>query len=448
VGLGPDDALVTEDSGIVASDAIGVPIRGRRLGIAVLNPTLGVGVISWPRGGPPELPPLATRLVEGDAKLLDVVQVAGRSHLLVHSPQAEALRVLHLPDLEPIQGPIGPTASAAALPGGPISAYVGPLPGGLADGRRAAIVAGRLVPSPFYVGPAVPMGAFAGAWPVGLVGRGRDWMAVQHGPVPPMDPAGGRLDPPVMNSASAVALATLRQVASEEETGGSYEPQAAGGVQLGGGALGVTSEGIVAEVRAPPGSRVYVSGPDTDDTVVAVVVGATGAIDVAVPPSGATSGTPASVTLTVATPAGHAYVSSWDLQLVADAPELSARTETSIGSARVTIAGRTAAYAEVEVAGDPVMVAHDGRFTASVDLPPWPTEVAITATDPFGHETRFVVSGVGLFDYRALPWAPIALVLLAAIAIAFAARVPRPRSMPRAFGDDGALEELDPADRR
>jgi hypothetical protein len=363
----------------------------------------------------------------------------------VHSQGAESLRVLLLPQLEPLQGPIRPTA-AAALSGAPISAYVGSLPGGLADGRTAAIVAGRLVPSPFYVGPAVPVGALAGAWPVGLVGSDRAWLAILHGAIPPIDPAGGLLESPAIEPGSGVAIAPLRQLASPEGEGGSYAPQTSGGVRLENGALGVTSDGIVAAVHAPPGSRVYVSGSETDDAIVPRVVEASGDLDVAVPPIGAADDEAAAVTLTVSTPGGHAYVSSWDLQLVAEAPRLGAQTETPIGSTRVTIAGRTAPYAQVEVAGAPVDVAADGRFTASVHLPPWPTEVVVTAADPFGHETRLVVSGVGLFDYRALPWVPIAIVLLGGIAVTFVAR-PRRRSAARAFGDDGALEELDPADR-
>ena len=58
-----------------------------------------------------------------------------------------------------------------------------------------------------------------------------------------------------------------------------------------------------------------------------------------------------------------------------------------------------------------------------------------------------VATGVGLFDYRGLPWTAIALVLLAALAVALVLRVPKARVAPRPVSDDGALEELDPADR-
>ena len=57
-----------------------------------------------------------------------------------------------------------------------------------------------------------------------------------------------------------------------------------------------------------------------------------------------------------------------------------------------------------------------------------------------------VVSGIGIFDYRGLPWLPIALVLLGGVAVALILRVPKPRTASRPIGDDAVLEEIDPAD--
>jgi hypothetical protein len=94
-----------------------------------------------------------------------------------------------------------------------------------------------------------------------------------------------------------------------------------------------------------------------------------------------------------------------------------------------------------------VAVDEEGRFSTSVDLPPWPTAVTVSARDPIGHEASLVVSGIGILDYRGLPWLPIALILLGGVAIALILRVPKPRSAPRSIGDDAVLEEIDPADR-
>ena len=110
------------------------------------------------------------------------------------------------------------------------------------------------------------------------------------------------------------------------------------------------------------------------------------------------------------------------------------------------VAGRAAPYADVEVAGKAVVVDDEGRFSTSVDLPPWPTAVTVTARDPLGNEASLLVSGVGIFDYRGLPWLPIALVMLGGLAVALFVRVPKPRSAPRPVGDDAVLEEIDPAD--
>jgi len=122
-------------------------------------------------------------------------------------------------------------------------------------------------------------------------------------------------------------------------------------------------------------------------------------------------------TMTDVTPAGHAYTSSWTLRLVDGPPEIRATAETTLGSTRVVIAGRAPAYAAVEVAGKAVAVDEEGRFSTRVDLPPWPTAVTVSARDPIGHEASLIVSGIGIFDYRGLPWLPIALGFLAGVAV-------------------------------
>jgi hypothetical protein len=76
-------------------------------------------------------------------------------------------------------------------------------------------------------------------------------------------------------------------------------------------------------------------------------------------------------------------------------------------------------------------------------MPPWPTTVEVVATDPFGLAARTSVSGVGTFDYRGLPWVPIAVVLVGIAAIVLFLRVPRPPPLARR-ADDGVLEEIDP----
>jgi hypothetical protein len=446
ISLRSGDELVSEDSGIVATGALGVPLGILRRGLAVLNPSMGVGVMAWPRGRSP-FGQLFTRPIE-NARLIVVVVAAGEPRLLVHRTDPGALHALSLPRLEPLpDGPIEPSQASEALARGGLEPYVGPLPGGGLNGEPAAIVAGHMLPGPRR-GLVSPTGALPGATPVGLIGPDRGWLALHQGafgPVP-IDPAGGRLDPPDLQSGAIVTIAPVALAGASEADGGAYDPVTTG-VAVGDGVTGVSRDGLVAEVRAPPGSRVYLPDPGLSGSLAVRVVD-DGARDVIVkPPADATANMLVDVTVVIVTPAGHAYAKAWSLLLLEEPPTLSARTETAFGSSSARLTGRTAPHADVEVEGAAVAVDADGRFTTAVDLPPWPSEVTVTARDPLGQETTLVVSGVGLFDYRGLPWVPIVLLLVGAAALALILRVPKARVEPRPAGDDAGLEELDPAER-
>jgi hypothetical protein len=444
------DKLITDDSGLVVNDALAVPLSATGRGLAVLAPRFGLAVLSWPPGGQPSVP-IAAQPIES-ARLLGVVEIGGAPRLLVHRTDPDELQIRAIPDLAPTlpRGPIAPSQSAATLAGGPLFPYVGPLPGGGPHGAFSAIVAGSLIPAQVLDDPAAPIGALAAARPVGLVGRDRAWLATLQSAlgVPVLEPAGGRLDPLNIGPGSVVAIAPLDVVTRPEGNGGAYDPAIQGGVMLADGVIGVGPEGFVAELRAPRGSHVYLPGDDEDGTPEVLVVGDDGALDVRIEvPAGITADTDGAATMTVVTPAGHTYTSSWDLRLVDGPPEIRATAETTLGSSRVTVAGRAPPYADVEVAGKAVDVDEQGLFTTSVDLPPWPTAITVSARDPIGHEASLIVSGIGILDYRGLPWLPIALILLGGVAVALILRVPKPRSAPRSTGDDAALEEIDPADR-
>ena len=148
--------------------------------------------------------------------------------------------------------------------------------------------------------------------------------------------------------------------------------------------------------------------------------------------------------MAVVTPGGRAYVTEWPLRILADTPELRVRTTTPIGSSAVTVAGTAAPGSVVAVAGREVDVLADGRFEAAVELPPWPTDIEVTATDPLGRDVAQTVVGVGWFDYRGLPWIAIIAVLVAIGGGLLAVRGARatPESAPS--DDVGTLEELDP----
>jgi hypothetical protein len=124
-------------------------------------------------------------------------------------------------------------------------------------------------------------------------------------------------------------------------------------------------------------------------------------------------------------------------------PSLDARPITPFGSASVVISGRTDPATEVLVGGQRAAVEPDGAFRAEVELPPWPTSVEVVAVDRVGNESRLAVSGIGWFDYRDLPWIPLAVALVGLAGVVLYLRVPRVKREPRRADDDAAVEEID-----
>jgi hypothetical protein len=455
VSLGSDDTLVVERGGLAVSDATAVPLgRGRGIAVQVAG---GVQVREWPSGGSLG-EPVAEALLS-DGSFLGVVEILDEPRLLVRQSDPEALHVLGLPGLTPPRGnAITRSPAAAALDAGPLSAFVGPLPGGGIDGKAAVVYAGRLLPSddlpdaPFATRQAALFATLAGADPVGLVGRDRAWLALRQSPAHAAgldDPGGGRLVPPIFVPGSRVSIAPFDLVRRAEANAGRVEPRLEGATPIGAQELAIGPSGIIAEVAAPPGSRVYLPDPDPSVVGSALTVDADGRLRVTVsPPSGVTQNVRYRLSLHVLTPAGHGYVANWPVRILARPPELDAALATRLGSADVTLTGRTAAYVSLTVDGRAVPIDDDGHFSTAIPLPPWPTSVTLVARDPAGNESVLTLSGVGIVDYRGVPWGPVALVLVAvAVAGVLVLRVPRPRTAPGPMADDGVLEELDPADR-
>ncbi len=452
IALDEGDSLNAEDSGLAARSALGVSVEGGRA-IALAGPSAALTLRSWPGDALPSEP--ISQATIADASLLGEVEIRGQPHLVVRQPALETLHVLALPSFEPLRGDSitrGPAAAALEL--GPVQAYVGPLPGGGRDGDAAVIFAGRLLPSsddaggPDVVDATEPIATLAGTRPVGLVGRGRVWLALLHAPLTAgsAGTAGGALTAPTSQPGSGVSLVAVWLALEPEVDGAAFSPPIAGATAIDGrDTLAVGPRGFVASVSAPPGSRIYIGDSDPSVLGSVSVVPESGTLDVAmVPPAPAVPNGRIRVGLSVVTPAGHAYAATWVARVLTAAPPLEALVETPFGSAEVTVEGTTAPYATVTVAGQSVPVAADGAFVARVDLPPWPTTVAVSATDPVGNVAIVRLSGVGIFDYRGLPWIPIAISLVALAAAILVLRVPRLRAPARRIGDDAVLEELDP----
>jgi len=438
VSLRAGDAVVAEDGGTSVADAVAVPFEDG-VGIAIASRLDGLSVRSWPRDAPLGEPSMAFSANVGS--LVGVVTAQETPQLLVRGSEVETLQRLALPTLTPLTFNVTRSPAAGTLSGGP-PVHVGMLPGGGPDGRPAAIYAGHLLP--FEAAAQTLMAALPGVAPVGLVGEDRRWLALWHRatlPTPASSPDGGRLDVPQAVRGSGVSIVPLGVALTPEIDDAVLEPPLEGTV-ADRRAVIAGAAGFVARIAAPEGSRVYVM---VSDALIEVLVVPTGGV-LAVPigtPVDAESNPRYRARLLVVTPAGHGYLAAWDVHLLNRPPSVDARAITPFGSASVVIDGRTDPATEVRVDGQRAAVEPDGAFRAEVELPPWPTSVEVVAVDRVGNESRLAVSGVGWFDYRALPWIPLAVALVGLAGIVLFLRVPRVKREPRRADDDAAVEEID-----
>jgi hypothetical protein len=448
ISLGPGDRLLMDAAGLEAEQAVAVPI-GDRHGVAAVGPIIGLRVAEWPAGGAVADPPIAESFIT-EPRLVGTVVVGGQPQLVVHQPATSALHLLRLPGLEPPQGlTITRSPAAAALSAGPLNAYIGVLPGGGANGEATIIHAGRLIPSAGggeRAGTTL-MATLAGAQPIGLVGD-RDELAILHRPIgPPVpSPRGGALTVPGVLPMAWTTIAPFELARQPEADDGRLDPPVADALRVdsrGGIAAGLG--GFRVEVTAPSGSRVMAADVDPSVVRTPIVVPADGRLEMTMEaPAAFTQSQRYRATLVVSTPAGHGYIAAWDVQLRTGPPPLDVSTSTPFGSADVELTGVTWHGASVRVGGHAVEVDAAGRFGTTVELPPWPTEVVIEVDDRLGNVVRTTVTGVGILDYRGLPWVPIVVVLVGLAAAALFLRVPRTTPLPRRADDDAALEELEP----
>ena len=451
VALDDDGRLAMEDAGIVATDAAAVPLPEGQ-GIAFASAHGIVSVHTWPGGGALSAPLGVAEVA--DADLLGVPTVNGVPRLVARERGADdRLHVLDLPGLSAAASvpPLTRSAAAERFASGPVIPYVGRIPRGDPEGRPAILYGGYLLSADASADPGrgsvVEAAVLAGAQPIGFVGRGGETLALLHAAVhvAAPDPSGGALTSPVVNAVSSVTLAPLAEVVEPEVDEGVLEPPVTGSAPLPGDeTIAVGPGGFRATVDAPPGTRVYVAGADPSVVAVVHVVPDSGRIEVPMAPPMVQMPEPRyRAVMGVTTPAGHSYLATWDVRVLTEPPPLRAAVRTPFGSGDVEVSGRSAPYAEVRIAGERVALDADGRFTARTPAPPWPTEIDVTATDPFGNATSASVSGVGWFDYRGLPWIPIVVALVGAAAALLYLRVP-PATTPARRDDDAALEDVEP----
>jgi hypothetical protein len=441
ISAGPGDELSVDPAGLTADQALAVPLADGR-GVAVTGPVVGFIVALWPAGRPMS-PSVGTSQLS-DVRLLGTLAVEGEPRLAVHRPSSATLHLLGLPELTPWrETSIARSLAAARLSARPPDPYVGLVPDG-----AGVIHAGRLV-APTAVGdpstPA-PMATLAGAEPIGFVGDGTA-LAVHHAPLGPAAPGpeGGPLTVPAALPLAWTSIVPFDLVRTPETDVGALDAEIRGAVRLdAGNDVAVGRDGLTAEVFAPAGSRVLVSdGASVSGLPVVVPEGGVVEIRLGVATNEAAS-TRRRARLVVTTPAGHAYLAAWDILIVSGPPPIEAEVATPFGSPMVEIRGVTLSYATVRVDGHPVEVNPAGRFSTRVELPPWPTDIAVEVDDTLGNVARTMVTGVGWFDYRGLPWVPIVAAVVGLAALVLLLRVPRLNPLPRPADDDSALEELEP----
>lgn len=393
---------------------------------------------------------------------LEVVASSSTSGLLLPAVGAPGEMRLPIVEFDPlslflldetleVRAAIEPSVAAlraTALGAG--GAWIGTLPGGDPHGRPAIVFAGRLVGEP----EVSDIASLVGAQPVGLLGTG-EWVGVLHSLGAPYDleRSGGLLEPDALPHDPWLAIVPTNSLLTPETAEGRLLPSLDGVVvsmDRDEDAVEVltTPDGFVATIIAPPGSRVVpvaLDPPLAGDASGGVVPDdGTFTLPVRSPTTDAADIRFAARAL-VLTPAGHAYTARWDVQVLAGPPDLAANPDTAPLSFEVMLTGRTAPGVALTIDGTPVAVGADGSFSAAVTAPPWPQTVRLEAVDPVGNRNVQLVSVVGLFDYRTLPWLPIIalLTLLAGVALFLRA----PRRLNDATGYDrveaGALEEIE-----
>ncbi len=407
---------------------------------------------SWPRGGQAEQ--LAARTGSGVPSA--VFGTGAETRIVASAAFQGPGSVLVLPgDLSGGAGPslaFGRDTRAGAFVAtqndfsGSLTTFFGAIPGGLPGDSDVYVFGGRLVrpvSDPDVLAEAASIALLPGLEPVGTVGPGGAWVAL----LSESEFTGLDVDPPAVALQTPRSPSTLRLVA----TSSIVEPEANGG-HLAPTFLGVAtdpdlppglivgSEAAYAEISGPPGTTVWWSTRrDSGElTIGADGVGRIQLLQAAGPNAPDGSGATASIWLV--TPAGHAYYGTWRIRVYRQAPSLTFTADDVLVDFSPTVSGRTVPGATVTVDGQPVKVAENGSFEASVEAGLLPTDVRVVALDPVGNRSERVVSVVWPLDYRRLPFVPMAVLLtIAAAAVLF---LRRPDTGPsRRTPDDGATFE-------
>jgi hypothetical protein len=459
IGVDADGGLYREAAAWSASQPGSSPwLAGAGDGLFVAQFPGMLTTWSWPRG---EEPSLAARIDIRDSSGIGVL-TNGDEMAIVETDagvmpggRGPAITWVHRSEMPPLELPPTPAAHQLmelgrrefeALMQFDFGVYpsVGPIFGGLGDGVAAYVSMGNLITlSSSGELDVRPMGAAAGGYAVGTAGVGGSWMAMSRGyvgggPTVYLFAGGGFFG-------SGVSLVpTDSYLATESEGTVQMVPSAT--------AAGPWSEDQTRRTFVPEsGMQVTVTGP-AGSSVVAVV-------DASTTIEATLDGEPRTLTLqprteretnqtyeaaiVVLTVAGQVYLERWDLVILREPPELSARGDTLVGELAATVSGEASTHARVLVDGRQVALDEAGRFGLRVDAGAWPRDVRVVAVDPLGTETVATLTVLGVFDYRGLPWVAIVAVVTVLAGLWLFVRTPRGVRQPMVLDDGVRLEELD-----
>ncbi len=450
-------ALHVEEGDFGLASRFGLVV-GAAEGVIVLLSEEGMQAVRWPAdaapspAGRPHQPatPWATVVTDGDtAAILTVDGLFGVGGGSEAAPQAVAYD-LGLNEIGRVPFPaetgtllrflMDPAHGPVLFGDRSLYPYLGVLPGTI-EGRAAMAAAGALV----QLGAdgeldARPMSPMLGVWPIGRLGPDDAWIALAHD-YPLYLPTAARFAP--QSAGGPTTLVPIDQIL--EPPSGTITAQLGDAVEVERTGADVSllarSDGFVAQVSAPEGSVVVVSAPNESQALPVENGRATFEVR-GRRNRGGDVNEEFERTVMVIYPHGAATMERWHGAFVHEPPALTARARTQPFALTSTVTGRVTNGAAVTVDGQSATLTPYGAFHATVDAPPWPRTVVVTARDPLGNETSTTVEVIGLVDYRGFPWA----VILAAATVAAGAflylRAPRqpPIASPVV---EGTVEEID-----